>query len=101
MALMGGIDFPIRVVREQMSSAIQLIVQAARLRDGSRKITSITEMAGMEGDRVVMQELFRFHETGMENGRVQGTLKPSGLRPSFQPKLEAAGFKLPAEMFRT
>src|SRR5213078_4631762 len=60
MALMGGIDFPIRVVREQMAAAIQLIVQAARMRDGSRRITSITEMAGMEGDRVVMQELFRF-----------------------------------------
>src|SRR5205085_2854591 len=71
MALMGGIDFPVRVVREQMSSAIQLIVQASRLRDGSRKVVSITEMAGMEGDRVVMQELFRFNDQGTDaDGKV-------------------------------
>jgi pilus assembly protein CpaF len=102
MALMGGIDFPIKVVREQMAAAIQLIVQASRLRDGSRKVVSITEMTGMEGDRVVMQELFRFVETGKdENGKVLGEIRAAGLRPSFQPKLEQHGFKLPAELFRT
>ncbi len=100
MALMAGIDFPVRVVREQMASAIQLIVQQTRMRDGSRKVTSITEIAGMEGERVVMQELFRFVETGTDkDGKVIGALKPSGLRPSFQAKLELAGFKLPPEMF--
>ena len=100
MALMGGIDFPIRVVREQMASAIQLVIQQSRLRDGSRKVTHITEIAGMEGERVVMQDLFRFHEEGSdENGKVIGCLRPSGLRPSFQSKLEAHGFKLPPEMF--
>jgi len=100
MSLMGGIDFPIRVVREQLSSAIQLVIQQSRLRDGSRKITHITEIAGMEGDRVVMQDLFRFHEEGLdENGKLKGSLRPSGLRPSFQEKLEAHGFDLPAEMF--
>jgi pilus assembly protein CpaF len=100
MALMGGIDFPVRVVREQLSSAVQLIIQQSRLRDGSRKITHITEIAGMEGERVVMQDLFRFHEEGVdEQGKVRGSLRPSGLRPSFQHKLEAHGFKLPAEMF--
>jgi pilus assembly protein CpaF len=84
MALMGGIDFPIRVVREQMASAIQLIVQAARLRDGTRRITSITEMAGMEGERVVMQELFRLTDQGMgEDGKVIGVLKPGGLSHIF------------------
>jgi pilus assembly protein CpaF len=102
MALMGGIDFPVKVVREQMSAAIQLIVQASRLRDGSRKVVSITEMAGMEGDRVVMQELFRFVETGKdEKGKVIGEFRAAGLRPTFQPKLEQHGFKLPAELFQT
>src|SRR5450432_444647 len=101
MALMGGIDFPIRVIREQLSCAIQLIVQASRLRDGSRKIISVTEMAGMEGDRVIMQELFRFTETGFDkNGKVLGELRPSGLRPGFQAKLEQNGVKIPAEWFR-
>jgi pilus assembly protein CpaF len=102
MALMGGIDFPIKVVREQMSAAIQLIVQQARLRDGSRRITHVTEMAGMEGDKVVLQEIFRFHEEGVDaEGKVKGSLRPSGLRPSFTPKLENHGFKLPQEMFTT
>jgi pilus assembly protein CpaF len=102
MALMGGIDFPVRVVREQMSSAIQLIVQAARLRDGSRKITSITELAGMEGERVIMQELFRFHEQGVDkDGKVVGTLRATGLRPSFHAKLEQHGFRLPHETFQS
>jgi len=100
MALMGGIDFPIKVVREQMASAIQLIVQQSRLRDGSRKITSITELAGMEGDRVVMQELFKFAEQGLDKeGKVLGQLRPAGLRPSFQPRLEQLGFRLPNELF--
>jgi pilus assembly protein CpaF len=100
MALMGGIDFPIKVVREQLASAVQLIVQQARLRDGSRKITYITELAGMEGDRIVLQELFRFNEEGMDaSGKVKGTLRPSGLRPSFMPKLDNAGFRLPPDMF--
>ena len=100
MALMAGIDFPIRVVREQLSSAIQLLVQQARLRDGSRRITSITEISGMEGERVVTQELFRFAEQGSDkDGRVVGELRPTGLRPGFQAKLENCGFKLPPEMF--
>ena len=100
MALMGGIDFPIRVVREQIASAVQLIVQQSRLRDGSRKITYVTEVAGMEGERVILQELFRYQEEGLdENGKVKGKVVPSGLRPTFQPKLEAAGFKLAAEIY--
>jgi pilus assembly protein CpaF len=102
MALMGGIDFPIKVVREQMAAAIQLIVQASRLRDGTRKIISITELAGMEGERVVMQELFRYVETGKDaNGKVLGEFRAAGLRPTFQAKLEQHGFKLPAELFQT
>jgi pilus assembly protein CpaF len=100
MALMGGIDFPIRVIREQMASAVQLIVQQARMRDGTRKITHMTEMVGMEGDKVIMQEIFRFTEEGLdEHGKVKGQLRPGGLRPQFMHKLEAAGFKLPPEVF--
>ncbi len=102
MALMGGIDFPIKVVREQMASAVQMIVHQARMRDGQRKITHVTEMAGMEGDKVVLQEIFRFVDEGTdENGKVKGSLRPSGLRPLFCHKLEAHGFKLPQEMFMT
>jgi pilus assembly protein CpaF len=90
MALMGGIDFPIKVVREQITSAIELIVQQARLRDGSRKITHITEMAGMEGDKVVLQDIFRFDGN---------QLVPTGLRPLFMTKLEAAGFNINPAIF--
>jgi pilus assembly protein CpaF len=100
MALMGGIDFPIKVVREQMAGAIQLIVQQARMRDGSRRITHVTELAGMEGDKVILQEIFRFHEEGLDaDGKLKGYLRPSGLRPSFCPKLDQHGFKLPQDMF--
>jgi pilus assembly protein CpaF len=90
MSLMAGIDFPVKVVREQIASAIELIIQQTRLRDGSRKVTYVTEVAGMEGDKVVLQDIFRF-----EGDRLQ----PSGLRPIFMPKLEAAGFQVAPEMF--
>jgi pilus assembly protein CpaF len=102
MALMGGIDFPIKVVREQLASAVQLIVQQARMRDGSRRITYVTELAGMEGDKVILQEIFRFQDEGLDaDGKVKGSLRPSGLRPTFCSKLEVHGFKLPQELFMT
>jgi pilus assembly protein CpaF len=100
MSLMAGIDFPVKVIREQIASAIELIVQQARLRDGSRRITFITEVAGMEGDTVVLQDIFKFVEEGADkDGKVIGQVRPTGLRPIFTPKLEAAGFKLPPEIF--
>jgi len=100
MALMAGIDFPVRVIREQMGSAIQLFIQQARLRDGSRKITHVTEMGGMEGDRIVLQELFRFREeTPGADGKVNGSLQATGLRPNFMTKLEAIGLKTKPEIF--
>jgi len=101
MSLMAGIDFPIRVIREQIGSAIQLIVQQSRMRDGSRKVTSVTEVSGMEGDRVLMQELFRFKEApnGTMGGKVEGCLMPCGLRPQFMYKLECVGVQLPPETF--
>jgi pilus assembly protein CpaF len=98
MALMGGIDFPIRVIREQVASAVQLIVQQCRLRDGSRRITHITEIVGMEGERLIQQDLFRYEEA-MIDGKQAGSLRTTGQRPHFTPKLEACGFKLPMELF--
>ncbi len=100
MVLMAGMDLPIKVIRQQVSSAIDLIVQQTRLKDGSRKVTSITEVAGMEGDTIVLTEVFRFEQTGTsQDGKIIGQLKPTGIRPLFTPRLETAGFKLPPEVF--
>ncbi len=100
MCLMAGIDFPIKVVREQIAGAIDLIVQQARLRDGARKVVQITEIQGMEGDVVVMQDIFRYVERGVDaDGKVIGEMTPSGIRPKFSTRLEAAGIKLPPELF--
>ncbi len=100
MCMMAGMDLPVRVIREQIASAIDLIIQQSRLKDGSRKVTSITEIAGMEGDTVVMTDIFRFEQTGTSpDGKVLGDLKPTGIRPLFSPRLEAAGLKLGPEIF--
>ncbi|MEJ2597610.1 MAG: CpaF family protein [Anaerolineales bacterium] len=100
MTLMSGLDLPIHVVREQIASAIDLIVQQSRLKDGSRKVTQITEVAGMEGDMVVLTDVFKFSQTGMDSdGHILGELKPTGIRPLFEKRLEMAGFKLKAEVF--
>lgn len=100
MSLMAGLDLPLRVIREQIASAIDLIIQQTRMKDGSRKVTYVTEVSGMEGDTIVMTDIFRFEQTGVsEDGRVLGELKPSGIRPMFMPRLETAGFKLGPEVF--
>ena len=100
LVLMAGMDLPLKVVRQQIASAVDLIVQQTRLTDGSRKVTSITEVAGMEGDTVVLTDVFKFEQTGVTTeGKVLGDLKPTGIRPIFSPRLEAAGFKLGAEVF--
>lgn len=100
MTLMSGLDFPLRVIREQMASAIDLVVQLSRQRDGTRKVTQITEVVGMEGETIVMTDIFKFDETGTDpNGKVLGELKPTGIRPLFSPRLEIAGFKLKPEVF--
>jgi pilus assembly protein CpaF len=99
LVLMAGMDLPLTVVRKQIVSAIDLIVQQARLRDGSRKVTHITEVQGLEGDTVVMQHIFRFEEQGEEDGKVIGRLKPVGIRPSFTDRLVTHGFNLPPSMF--
>jgi pilus assembly protein CpaF len=99
LVLMAGMELPLTVVRRQIVSAINLIVQQARLRDGSRKITHVTEVQGLEGDMVVMQDIFIFEEQGEEEGKVIGRLKPVGIRPGFTNHLEIHGFKLPPTMF--
>ncbi len=99
MTLMAGYDLPVRAIREQIASAIDLIVHSERLRDGTRKVVNITEVAGMEGDVVTMTDLFVFEQTGYENGQIIGRLRPTGLRPKFMDKLEAAGIHLPPQIF--
>jgi pilus assembly protein CpaF len=100
MVLMAGVELPIKVIRQQVSAAVDLIVQQSRLKDGTRKVTSVTEVAGMEGDTIVLTEIFRFEQTGIStDGQVIGQMKPTGIRPLFTPRLEASGFKLPPEVF--
>jgi pilus assembly protein CpaF len=99
MVLMAGMDLPHRAIREQISAAIDLIIQQERLRDGSRRIISISEVQGMEGDVITMSDIFTFERTGIENGRVIGRLVPTGLRPRFMEKIEIAGIRLPPNIF--
>ena len=99
MCLMAGVDLPSRAIREQIASALDVIVQISRLKDGSRKITNITEVQGMEGDAVVLQDVFVFEQTAYVDGKVQGRLRPTGIRPKFSEKFEAAGIKLPQNVF--
>jgi pilus assembly protein CpaF len=100
MSLMSGMDLPLKVIRQQIASAVDLIIQQTRLRDGTRKVTAVTEVAGMEGDTVVMSDIFRFDQTGISSeGKILGELKPTGIRPLFISRLEAAGFNLPATVF--
>jgi pilus assembly protein CpaF len=100
LALMAGMDLPLRIVREQIASAVDLIIQVSRLRDGSRKVTQVTEVVGMEGDTIVLTDIFKFTETGSDkDGKVLGELKPTGMRPLFINRLELAGFKLRPEVF--
>lgn len=99
MVLMAGTDLPHRAIREQISSAINLIVQVDRMRDGTRKVTSISELQGMEGDIITTSEIFRFEQTGIENGKVIGRLRPTGLRPKFMWKIQDSGIMLPPSIF--
>jgi pilus assembly protein CpaF len=99
MYLMSGVDMPVRAIREQIASAIDMIVHQDRFRDGSRKVTHITDVQGMEGDIIVMQDIFHFEQAGYEGGKVIGQLKPTGIRPKFMSKIEAAGLRLPANIF--
>ncbi len=99
MVLMAGMDLPLRAIREQIASAVDLIVHQNRLKDGSRKIVNITEVQGMEGDVIVMQDIFVFEQTGVVEGKIEGLLRPTGIRPKFVEKFEAAGIHLPPNVF--
>jgi pilus assembly protein CpaF len=99
MVLMAGLDLPLRAIREQVASAIELVVHLERLRDGTRQVVQVAEVQGMEGESVVMQDLFVFEQTGIQNGRVLGKLKSTGLRPKFAEKFEINGIELPAHVF--
>ena len=99
MCLMAGMDLPVRAIREQVSSAVDVICQQERMRDGTRKVTTITEVSGMEGEVITMTDIFVFEQTGMENGKIMGRLRPTGLRPKFMDKIETAGINLPPSIF--
>jgi pilus assembly protein CpaF len=100
MVLMSGIELPVSAIREQMASALHLIIQLQRQPDGVRRITRITEVTGMEGPTITLQDLFNFKTTGYaEDGKIQGTYRPTGLRPTFSEFLGSQGCDLDAELF--
>ncbi len=100
MVTMGGTDLPLKAIRHQFSSAVDLIIQASRLQGGPRKITYVTEVLNMEQDTIIMQDIFRFMQDGIdEDGRAFGHFESTGVRPSFMPRLEAAGVRLPSNLF--
>jgi pilus assembly protein CpaF len=99
MVLMAGIELPMRAIREQIASAIDMVVQMERMRDGTRKVTQVSEVQGMEGENLVMQDLFIFEQTGVQNGRVVGALRSTGLRPKFAEKFEANSIYLAPDIF--
>ena len=100
MVLMAGFELPVKAIREQIASAVQVVIQVARMRDGTRRVTHVSEISGMEGQVVTMQDIFTFEQQGVdENGKVVGTMRSTGLRPKFADRIEAAGIALPPELF--
>jgi pilus assembly protein CpaF len=101
MIMMAGFELPVKAMRQQIASAIDLIIQANRLQGGPRKVTSITEVVGMEQDIIIMQDIFRYRQLGVDqNGRAFGQFEATGVRPTFMHRLEAAGIRLPANLFQ-
>jgi len=98
MVLMAGMDLPLRAIREQIASAIDLVVFQERLRDGSRRVVTIAEVQGLESDVIVMQDVFRFDRRGEKEGHILGTLEPTGVRPGFAERLEASGITIPPSL---
>ena len=99
MCLMAGVELPVRAIREQIASAIDVVCQQSRLRDGSRKIMYITEVQGMEGEMITMSDIFEFEQTGYESGKIIGRIRPTGIRPKFIDQIEDAGIHLPPSTF--
>src|SRR5271167_157687 len=101
MIMMAGMELPIKAMRQQIASAIDVIIQANRLQGGPRKVTTITEVCGMEQDIIIMQDIFRYRQSGIDqNGRAFGQFEATGVRPTFVSRLEAAGIKLPTNLFQ-
>ena len=99
LVLMAGMELPHRAIREQIASAIDVIVQLKRFRDGSRKVVAVTEVQGMEGDVVTTADIYKYEQTGFENERVVGRLRPTGIRPKFMQRIENTGIHLPPSIF--
>ncbi|HEX9016385.1 MAG TPA: CpaF family protein [Chloroflexota bacterium] len=99
MVLMAGMDLPLRAIREQIAAAMDVIVQIARLRDGTRRVINVTEVQGMEGDVIVLQDIFTFEQLGEEGGKIIGRIKPTGIRPKFMEKFAEANIHLPPSIF--
>jgi pilus assembly protein CpaF len=100
MVLMAGMDLPQRAIREQVASAISIVIQLARLSDGARKVIGVSEIVGMEGNIIAMQEIFHFSISGVsEDGKVLGEFKPNGIWPKFAERLEKAGVHLSPKTF--
>jgi pilus assembly protein CpaF len=100
MILMAALDLPSRAIREQIAAALNMVIQVSRMQDGSRKVTHISEVAGMEGQVLTMQDIFRFEQSGMdEDGKVVGQFKATGIRPRFVEKFEQHGIRLPNDIF--
>jgi type IV secretory pathway ATPase VirB11/archaellum biosynthesis ATPase/enamine deaminase RidA (YjgF/YER057c/UK114 family) len=99
MVLMAGYELPLRAIREQIASAVDLIVHTARLKDGSRKVVNLTEVYGMEDDQILLQDIFAFEQTGVRDGKVEGHLAPTGIRPTFMEKFKTSGVTLPPGEF--
>ena len=99
MVLMAGLDLPLKAIREQVASAIDLVVHLKRFRDGVRRVVQISEVQGLEGDTVVMQDIFKFEQLGVHDGQIMGEFHPTGIRPKFCEKMEEFGFPVPARFF--
>ena len=100
MVLMAGMDLPIRAIREQVGSAVHLICQISRFSDGTRKVSRVTEISGLEQDRITLQDLFEFKQTGVDpRGKVQGSLQPTGAVPTFIEEINLRGLKFDRTMF--
>src|SRR5213078_1197405 len=101
MIMMAGMELPIKAMRQQISSAVDVVIQANRLQGGPRKVTHVTEVMGMEQDMIIMQDIFRFRQLGIDqNGRAFGQFEATGVRPTFVQRLESAGIKLPTNLFQ-
>src|SRR6202022_3211558 len=101
LVLMAGMELPSKAIRQQVASAVDLVIQLSRMKDGSRKVTKISEITGMEGETITMQDIFVYEMRGLDSaGRVQGTFRPTGIRPNIIDKLFDLGIPIPSELAR-